>query len=486
MNPIFILLTLTAYFALLFTVSYISGRKADNAGFFTGNRRSSWYVVAFAMIGASISGVTFVSVPGMVGANGFGYLQMVLGFIVGQFIIAYVLTPLFYRMNLVSIYGYLENRFGRSSYRTGAWFFFLSKMLGASVRLFLVCLTLQLLVFQPYGLPFLLNVFITVALVWLYTFRGGVKSLVWTDSLKTFCLIVSVVLCIGYIASDMHFTFGSLYTLLDEKGLSRTFYFDDVNSRQYFFKQFLAGIFTMIATCGLDQDLMQRNLSCKNFRESQKNMMVSILMQTVIIFLFLMLGGLLYLFAESHQIHVEKSDELFPLIATGGYFPIVVGILFIVGLVSSAYAAAGSALTALTTSFTVDILGTDGRSEESVSRLRQRVHLGMAVLMGITLYIIHLLNNTSVIDAVYILASYTYGPILGMFAFGILTPWHVRDRYIPVVALVAPLYCFILDQHSEAWFSGYRFSYELLILNALFTFLGLCLLVRKKDIPQTN
>lgn len=481
MNPIFILLTLTAYFALLFTVSYLSGRKADNAGFFTGNRRSSWYVVAFAMIGASISGVTFVSVPGMVGANGFGYLQMVQGFIVGQFIIAYVLTPLFYRMNLVSIYGYLENRFGKSSYRTGAWFFFLSKMLGASVRLFLVCLTLQLLVFQPYGLPFLLNVFITVALVWLYTFRGGVKSLVWTDSLKTFCLIVSVVLCIGYIASDMHFTFGSLYTLLDEKGLSRTFYFDDVNSRQYFFKQFLAGIFTMIATTGLDQDLMQRNLSCKNFRESQKNMMVSILMQTVIIFLFLMLGGLLYLFAESHQIHVEKSDELFPLIATGGYFPIVVGILFIVGLVSSAYAAAGSALTALTTSFTVDILGTDGRSEESVSRLRQRVHLGMAVLMGITLYIIHLLNNTSVIDAVYILASYTYGPILGMFAFGILTPWHVRDRYIPVVALVAPLCCFILDQHSEAWFSGYRFSYELLILNALFTFLGLCLLVRKQD-----
>lgn len=481
MNPIFILLTLTAYFALLFTVSYLSGRKADNAGFFTGNRRSSWYVVAFAMIGASISGVTFVSVPGMVGANGFGYLQMVLGFIVGQFIIAYVLTPLFYRMNLVSIYGYLENRFGKSSYRTGAWFFFLSKMLGASARLFLVCLTLQLLVFQPYGLPFLLNVFITVALVWLYTFRGGVKSLVWTDSLKTFCLIVSVVLCIGYIASDMHFTFGSLYTLLDEKGLSRTFYFDDVNSRQYFFKQFLAGIFTMIATTGLDQDLMQRNLSCKNFRESQKNMMVSILMQTVIIFLFLMLGGLLYLFAESHQIHVEKSDELFPLIATGGYFPIVVGILFIVGLVSSAYAAAGSALTALTTSFTVDILGTDGRSEESVSRLRQRVHLGMAVLMGITLYIIHLLNNTSVIDAVYILASYTYGPILGMFAFGILTPWHVRDRYIPVVALVAPLCCFILDQHSEAWFSGYRFSYELLILNALFTFLGLCLLVRKQD-----
>ena len=479
MNPLLIILTLTVYFSLLFTISYISGHKADNAGFFTGNRRSSWYVVAFAMIGASISGVTFVSVPGMVGASGFGYLQMVLGFIVGQFIIAYVLTPLFYRMNLVSIYGYLENRFGRSSYHTGAWFFFLSKMLGASVRLFLVCLTLQLLVFEPYRFPFLLNVLITVTLVWLYTFRGGVKSLVWTDSLKTFCLIVSVVLCIGYIASDMNITFGSLYTLLDEKGLSRTFYFDDINSRQYFFKQFLAGIFTMIATTGLDQDLMQRNLSCKNFRESQKNMMTSIFMQTVIIFLFLMLGGLLYLFAESRQIHVESGDELFPLIATGGYFPVAVGILFIIGLVSSAYAAAGSALTALTTSFTVDILGTEGKSEESVSHLRQWVHVGMAALMGTTIFIIHLLNNTSVIDAVYILASYTYGPILGMFAFGILTPWKVNDRYMPAVALAAPLCCFILDQHSEAWFGGYQFSYELLILNALFTFVGICLLIQK-------
>ena len=487
MNPLFVILTLAAYFGLLFTVSYLAGRKTDNAGFFVGNRRSSWYVVAFAMIGASISGVTFVSVPGMVGVSSFGYLQMVFGFVVGQLIIAYLLIPLFYRMNLISIYGYLENRFGLSSYRTGAWFFFISKMLGASVRLFLVCLTLQLLVFEPYGLPFLLNVVITVALVWLYTFRGGVKSLVWTDSLKTFCLIVSVVLCIGYMAADMNLSLSRLQTMLEERHLSRIFFFDDVNSRQYFFKQFLAGIFTMIATCGLDQDLMQRNLSCKNFRESQKNMVVSILLQVVIIFLFLMLGGLLYLFAESHQITVNKGDELFPLIATGGYFPMVVGILFLIGLVSSAYSAAGSALTALTTSFTVDILGTQGKSEATVSRLRQRVHLGMATLMAGCIFVFNLLNNTSVIDAVYILASYTYGPILGLFAFGILTPWHVRDRYIPVVALAAPVCCFILDQHSEAWFGGYQFSYELLILNALFTFIGLCLLIQKKNIiPQTN
>ena len=487
MNPLFVILTLAAYFGLLFTISYLAGRKTDNDGFFVGNRRSSWYIVAFAMIGASISGVTFVSVPGMVAVNNFGYLQMVFGFLVGQLIIAYVLIPLFYRMNLISIYGYLENRFGLASYHTGAWFFFISKMLGASVRLFLVCLTLQLLVFEPFGLPFLLNVLITVALVWLYTFRGGVKSLVWTDSLKTFCLIVSVVLCIGYMAADMNLSFSRLQTLLNERGMSRIFFFDDVNSRQYFFKQFLAGIFTMIATCGLDQDLMQRNLSCKNFRESQKNMVVSILMQVVIIFLFLMLGGLLYLFAERHQITVDKGDELFPLIATGGYFPVIVGILFLVGLVSSAYSAAGSALTALTTSFTVDILGTQGKSETTVSRLRQRVHLGMATLMGGCIFVFNLLNNTSVIDAVYILASYTYGPILGMFAFGILTPWKVRDRFIPWVALAAPVCCFILDQHSETWFNGYQFSYELLILNALFTFIGLCLLIQTKNIiPQTN
>lgn len=480
MNPLYVILTIAAYFGLLFAISYLSGRKADNAGFFVGNRRSSWYVVAFAMIGASISGVTYVSVPGMVAVSGFGYLQMVAGFIVGQLVIAYVLTPLFYRMNLVSIYGYLENRFGLASYHTGAWFFFLSKMLGASVRLFLVCLTLQLLVFEPYRLPFLLNIFITVFSVWLYTFRGGVKSLVWTDSLKTFCLIISVILCIGYIASDMGLSFSHLYHLMSERGLSRTFFFDDVNHRQYFFKQFLAGIFTMIATTGLDQDLMQRNLSCKNFRESQKNMLVSIFLQTGIIFLFLMLGGLLYLFAESHHITITKGDELFPIIATGGHLPMLVGILFILGLVSSAYSAAGSALTALTTSFTVDILGIQGKSETTISILRKKVHLGMALLMGTTIFIFNLLNNTSVIDAVYILASYTYGPILGMFAFGILTPWHVRERYIPLVALAAPLCCFILDHNSETWFEGYQFSYELLILNALFTFTGLCLLIQKK------
>ena len=477
MSPVLVLITIAAYFAILFTISYIAGRKADNAGFFVGNRKSTWYVVAFAMIGSSISGVTFVSVPGMVATSNFSYLQMVLGFVAGQFIIAFLLIPLFYKMNLVSIYEYLENRFGLSSYRTGAWFFFISKMLGAAVRLFLVCLTLQLLVFDPLKLPFILNVIATVALVWLYTFRGGVKSLIWTDSLKTFCLVVSVVVCIYYIASDLNLSFTGMVNTVVDSDFSRFFFFDDVNDKRYFFKQFLAGVFTMIAMTGLDQDMMQRNLSCKNFKDSQKNMITSGISQFFVILLFLMLGVLLYTFTAQNGItNPAKSDELFPMVATGGYFPVIVGILFIVGLISSAYSAAGSALTALTTSFTVDILGTKGKSEQEVVTIRKRVHIGMAIVMGIVIFIFNILNNTSVIDAVYILASYTYGPILGLFAFGMLTKKQVRDKYIPLVAILSPILCFILQKNSEVWFNGYAFSYELLIFNAFFTFIGLCLL----------
>ena len=480
MTPVVVLITIFAYFIVLFSISYVVGHRADNQGFFVGNRKSPWYVVAFAMIGSMISGVTFISVPGMVAASGFSYLQMVLGFIVGQLLIAYVLVPLFYRMNLVSIYEYLENRFGLSSYRTGAWFFFISKMLGAAVRLFLVCVVLQMLVFEPLHLPFILNVIFTVGLVWLYTFRGGVKSLIWTDTLKTVCLIVSVILCIYYIAADMHLDLGGLWQTIRGSEMSQMFYFDDVNDKRYFFKQFLAGVFTMIAMNGLDQDMMQRNLSCKNSKDSQKNMITSGIAQFFVNALFLMLGVLLYVYAATEGIAVpQKSDELFPQIATQGYFPLVVGILFVVGLISSAYSAAGSALTALTTSFTVDILGVKGKSEEQVVHLRKRVHIGMAVVMGVVIFVFNLLNNTSVIDAVYTLASYTYGPILGLFAFGIFVKAPVKDRYIPLVAILSPVLCFILDRNSQAWFGGYSFSYELLIMNALFTFIGLSLLIKK-------
>lgn len=489
MTPFSVLITIAVYFVVLFTISYLAGRKADNEGFFVGNRKSSWYIVAFAMIGSSISGVTYVSVPGMVAVSNFSYLQMVLGFVAGQFLIAFVLVPLFYKMNLVSIYEYLENRFGLSSYKTGAWFFFISKMLGASVRLFLVCLTLQLLVFGPLNLPFVLNVAITVALVWLYTFQGGVKSLIWTDSLKTLCLVVSVVLCIYFIASDLDLGFTGMVTAIKESDLSRMFFFDDVNDKRFFFKQFFAGVFTMIAMTGLDQDMMQRNLSCKNSKDAQKNMITSGIMQFVVIAMFLMLGVLLFLFGEQHGLFTTQdvvqghlsSDEVFPLVATSNYFPMIVGILFVVGLTSSAYSAAGSALTALTTSFTVDVMGIKNKKEDEVVRLRKRVHVGMAVVMGLVIIIFNALNNTSVIDAVYTLASYTYGPILGLFAFGIFVKKNVRDRFVPLVAIASPLLCLLLQQNSEAWLNGYKFSYELLILNALFTFIGLCFLIKKDN-----
>ncbi|MDR0349752.1 MAG: sodium:solute symporter [Tannerella sp.] len=477
MTPLSVLLTVVSYFIVLFTVSYMAGRKADNEGFFVGNRRSSWWMVAFAMIGSGISGVTYVSVPGMVGASSFSYLQMALGFVVGQLIIAYLLTPLFYRMNLVSVYGYLDNRFGVSSHKTGAWFFFVSKMLGASVRLFLVCLTMQLLVFEPLHVPLTVNVICTVAAVWLYTVRSGVKSLIWTDSLKTCCLVVSVGLCIFFIASDLDLSFAGMIEAIADSDLSRTFFFDNINERTYFFKQFLGGVFTMIAMTGLDQDMMQRNLSCKHIKDAQKNMITSGIMQFFIILLFLMLGVLLFLFTARNGIaRPEKSDELFPMIATGGYFPAIAGILFIIGLVSSAYAAAGSALTALTTSFTVDIWGIEGKNEAQIRSGRKRIHVLMAVIMALSIIIFNIFNHTNVIDAVYILASYTYGPMLGMFTFGILSKKQVRDAYIPFVAILSPVLCFILQTNSESWFNGYSFSYELLICNALFTCAGLSLL----------
>ncbi len=483
MTPVLVLVTMAAYFAVLFGISYITGRKADNQGFFTGNRKSSWYVVAFAMIASAISGVTFVSVPGMVATQSFSYLQMVLGFAVGQFLIAFVLIPLFYKMNLTSIYEYLENRFGLSSYRTGAWFFFISKMLGAAVRLYLVCLVLQLLVFDPLNAPFILNVIFTVFLVWLYTHQGGVKSLIWTDSLKTFCLIVSVGLCIYYISSDLGYTFTEMTSVIRDSDMSKTFFFDDIKDSKFFLKQFLAGVFLVIATTGLDQDFMQKNLSCKNPKDAQKNMVTSGILQIFIILLFLVLGVLLYTYAQKSNLQIpSKADDLFPFIATGGYFPLIIGILFIIGLISAAYAAAGSALTALTTSFTVDILqSTKKDSETKIANTRRIVHLGMAVVMGLVIIIINLLNNTSVINAVYILASYTYGPILGMFVFGIFTKKQVRDRFVPWVALLSPILCFIIDTNSKAWFNGYEFSHDRLILNAFLTIIGLFLLTKRKQ-----
>ncbi len=485
MTPATIIITILAYFTVILLISWFTSRRADNAAFFSGNRKQPWPVVAFAMIGSAMSGVTFVSVPGMVATSGFGYMQMALGFIAGQVVIAFVLVPLFYKMNLVSIYGYLESRFGMSSYRTGAWFFFISKMLGTSVRLYLVCIALQLMVFGPLGLPFALNVAVSILILLAYTYRGGVKAVIWIDFLKTFCMLAAIVLCTVFIGKSLGFEFGTMCSAVAGSDMSRIFFFDDPNNPQYFFKQFFGGMFTLIAMTGLDQDMMQRSLSCRNFRDSQKNILTSAALQTVVIFLFLILGVLLYLFAGKNGIDAT-GDRLFPAVATSGILPAVAGIMFIVGLVSCSYAAGGSALTALTTSFTVDILGIKGKEEKEIKSTREKVHIAMALLMGITILIFNFLNSTSAIDAVYKLASYTYGPILGMFAFGIMTKRQVRDNAVPVIAVLAPALCLVLQLNSERWFSGYKFSYEILILNAAFTFLGLLLYSRSNHLERNT
>ena len=480
MTPVSILLTVAAYFAAMLVISRLAARGGDNSAFFRGKRNTGWWVVAFAMIGSCMSGVTFVSVPGMVGVSGMGYLQMCIGFFLGYLVIAFVLVPLYFRLNVYSIYQYLDRRFGLTAYKTGAWFFFLSKMLGASVRLYLVCLTLQMLVFAPLGLPFALNVAVSMLIVLLYTWRGGVNSLVWTDVLRTGCMIAAVVLTLVFIARDLGLNFGGMVSAIRGSGMSRIFWLDDINHPQFFWKQLLGGLFTVVAMTGLDQDMMQHTLCCKNPKDSQKNLIVSTLLQNLVIFLFLCLGVLLYLYADANGI-TETGDRLFPAVATGGGLPAFVGVLFIIGLVASAYGAGGSALTALTTSFTVDILGTGNKDEAAVRRSRQRVHLAMALGMGAVILVFSELNDTSAIDAVYKLASYTYGPILGLFTFGILTRRPVRGGAVPAVAVAAPLICLVLQANSERWFGGYRFSYELLLLNAGLTFLGLRIFSRQAD-----
>ena len=424
---------------------------------FYATRSTAWWKVAFAMIGSCMSGVTFVSVPGMVGVAGWGYLQMCIGFFLGYLVIAFVLTPLYFKLNVVSVYQYLENRFGVSSYKTGAWFFFVSKMLGAAVRLFLMCATLCLLL----RIPLWITVIVIVLLEWAYTVRGGVKAVIGLDMIKTVCMLVAVVLTLVLVGREVG---------RPDTSMMRVFYFDDINHPQFFLKQLLGGIFTIVACTGLDQDLMQRTLACKNVGDSQKNLVVSSLLQIVVIALFLLLGVYLYQFAALHGIDAS-GDALFPAVTWSGALPKVVGVLFVIGLVMAGFPAGGSALTALTTSFTVDILGGKDRS-------RVWVHTGMAVLMAVCILVFNALNSTSVIDAVYRLASYTYGPLLGLFAFGILCKKPVHDKWVPVVAILAPILCLVLDLNSVAWFNGYHFSYEILPLNGLITMAGLWLIRR--------
>lgn len=477
MSPLIILLTIVGYFILLFVVSYFAGRHADNGGFFSGNKSSNWLIVSISTIGAAISGVTFVSVPGMVNTAGFSYMQMVLGFLVGQLIISYVLIPLYYKYHLTSIYEYIRTRLGITSYATSAWIFFVSKLLGASVRLFVVSYVLQTLVFEPLGVPFIVNVFVTVAMVYVCTFRGGVKSVIGMDVLKTCCLVLTVGLCIYFITRSG--------VSLGSDSMSKTFFFDNPREGTFFWKQFLAGIFLVISTTGLDQDMMQRTLSCKNYKDGQKNMIVGGVLQVFVNGLFLVLGYLLYRYAFVRGINIggHTGDGLFPYLATGNYFPMIVGIMFVIGFIAAAYSAAGSALTALTTSFSVDILGVQrkGYNEGRVAQIRTIVHIIMAVLMAGSIYVIYLLNDDAVIQTVYKVASYTYGPLLGLFCFGIFSKRGVRDKWMPLVVILAPVLTWIIDIHSQQWFGGYTFSHERLLLNALLTIIGMYIISKKES-----
>lgn len=462
-------------------ISWFASRGSNNSTFFNGNRQAPWGLVAFAMIGAAISGVTFISVPGMVAAKGYSYLQMVLGFIVGYFAIAFVLVPIFYRRNLISIYGYLEDRFGKSTYHTGAWFFFVSKMLGAAVRFYVVCVVLQSMVFGPLGIPFAITVVVSILLIWIYTVQGGVKTLIWTDTLKSFCLVASVGLCIYFIAGNLGLNFGEAFSAVTSHSSFKMFYFDDPLAGTYFWKQFLAGIFMAIALNGLDQDMMQRNLACCDSRQSQKNMIVSGITQFFVIALFLILGTMLLIYMDSKGMaHPAKPDDTFAAVVDSPGMPIIVGILFIVGLVSAAYSAAGSALTSLTTSFTVDIMGANRRMDDRrLAITRRLVHLGMSVAMGLVIIAFYYLSNQDAISAVYTLASYTYGPILGLFVFGLACKRPVRDCLVPAVCILAPVLSWV-TQWTLKEYCNYTTSFELLLMNAAFTILGLLLLLKPR------
>lgn len=485
MTPAVIIITILCYVALLTTVAAVSARGADNRGFFVGARRSQWWMAMVAMVGAAFSGVTYVSVPGMVATSGWSYMQMAMGFVVGYFVIAFLLVPLFYRMGLVSIYGYLAQRFGAHTHRTGAWLFFISKLLGAAVRLYVICAALQPMLFEPLGVPFAVNCLLTVLLVWGYTFRGGVQSLIWTDMLKTVTLVASIALAVWAVADGLDLTASEAVAVVRESDMSQLFFFDDARDGRYFFKQFFAAIFLVVAMTGLDQDMMQRTLSCRDMRGAQKNMMLASVLQAAVIFALLVLGVLLYEFAAQRGIALSGStDEMFPRVASAPEMPLVVGILFVLGLVASTYSAAGSSMTALTTSFTIDVLHGDERADErSLARLRKWVHVAMAVAMAVVVLAVHYLSNSNVIDVVYTLGSYSYGPILGLFCFGIFTRRTLRERAVVAVVVAAPALCLLLQRNSERWFGGYTLGYEVMILNALLTFVGLWAISRK---PTSN
>ncbi len=477
MKPFYIVLLIVAYFLTLLLIAHFTGKSDTNETFFKANKKSPWYLVAFGMIGASLSGVTFISVPGWVEAKQFSYVQMVLGYIVGYAVIGLVLLPLYYRLNLTSIYTYLKDRFGKYSYKTGASFFLLSRVVGSSFRLFLVANVLQLILFDSYGVPFWVTVIITILLIWLYTFKGGIKTIVWTDTLQTLFMLISVGICIYTISDALNIQ--SIFTYVSESKLSKAFFFDDIKAGNYFWKQFFTGAFIAIVMTGLDQDMMQKNLTCKTLKDAQKNMFWFTIVLVIVNFFFLALGILLTDYATIHNLDAHK-DQLFPIVAIFGNLGIGVSLFFILGLVAAAYSSADSALTALTTSFSIDILEIDQKKNEvDQVKIRKRVHIIFSFVLIFTILVFkYFIADESVISKIFQFAGYTYGPLLGLYSFGLFTRLKVKDIAVPFIALIAPLLTIAISYYSKKWF-GFDFGFFVLILNGALTFIGLLIFSKK-------
>ena len=482
MKPLLILVLFLAYTALLFAVTWITARKANNQSFYIGNRISPWFVVAYGMIGASLSGVTFMSVPGWVKETQFSYMVVVFGYLFGYFVIALVLLPLYYKLRLTSIYSYLEKRFGFWSYKTGAGFFILSRILGASLRMFLVINVLQIFVFDAWNVPFWINVLIFITLIILYTLKGGIRTIVWTDTLQTTFMLMAVVLSVIYISRELGTPVFKLAGTVLDSPVSKMFITDWHNER-FFIKQFLSGMFITISMTGLDQEMMQKNLSCRNIREAQKNMFTFSGIIVLVNFLFLILGAFLLIYARSKSVTVALTDDLFPTIAFN-YLGPVAGIVFLMGLISAAFPSADGALTSLTTSVSIDFLGLEkreGMAEKAKTKVRYVVHISVALIFFVCILIFRSLNDRAIIDKLFTIAGYTYGPLLGLYSFGLFTKRQVNDKVTPFIAVLSPVTCYFLSMYSEELFNGYKFGFELLLLNGFLTFMGLWFFSHKTE-----
>ncbi|NHF58076.1 sodium:solute symporter [Flavobacteriaceae bacterium TP-CH-4] len=487
MTPIHILVLIGSYFIVLLLISYFTGKNDSNLDFFKAGKQSPWYLVAFGMVGASLSGVTFISVPGWVEASEFSYLQVVFGYFVGYLVTAYVLMPIYYRQNVTSIYEYLDTRFGFVSYKVGALSFFVSRVLGASFRLFLVAIVLQQFVFDAWNIPFELTVTLSILLIWIYTFRGGIKTIVWTDTLQTLFMLVSVLLSIYFILEQLDWSFSQFLASEELKSYNKVFFTDDFFAKNHFIKSFLGGMFITICMTGLDQDMMQKNLTCKTLKDAQKNMISFSVVLVVVTFVFMLLGALLFIYAKKLGIGIPlldgtpKSDLLFPEIALNSGLGMTVAITFMLGLIAAAYSSADSALTSLTTSFCVDFLGIDKKPEIRQRKIRKSTHVGMSVLLILVVILFKHVLDTNVIDGLLQVAGYTYGPLLGLFAFGIFTKHQVKDNLVWSVALLSVLVIFGIANVPADLLGGYQVGYELLPINGLLTYLGLWLIRTKKS-----